>query len=326
MKRRLVLFLGLIMALSLVIVPAAAAHGGKHAPAPLPTRIDLPDGFQPEGITSGPSARFGMSTKLYVGSLADGAIWRGSARTGTGKVLVPGVAGQSALGLHIDWRGRLWVAGGDDQTIRVYSTRTGKLLKTYTFPTTGFLNDLVITRSGVYATDSVNQQLAVVPFRKWSSHSHRAWGGLPATSKAKTLALTGEIAYTTGFNANGIVAKGGWLILVQSNTGQLFRVNPRTGVAKAIDTKGYSVVNGDGLVLRGRWLYVVRNQNNLVAVLRLGFGLKTAKLVGEITSPGLDVPTTATFAAGKLWAVNARFTTPPTPTTEYWITKLKVKP
>ena len=309
MKRRLVLLLGLVMALSLVIAPAASAHGKKHHPAPLPTRIDLPDGFQPEGITSGLSSR-----------------WKGSAKTGTGSILVPGVAGQAALGLHVDWRGRLWVAGGANGTIRVYNSKTGALLRTYTFPTAGFLNDLVITRSGVYATDSLTQQLAVVPFSRWSSHSHHKWGKLPATSKAKLLPLGGEIAYTAGFNANGIVAKGGWLIVVQSNTGQMFRVNPRTGVAKAIDTHGYSVLNGDGLVLRGRWLYVVRNQNNLVAVLRLGFGLKSARLVGEITSPGLDIPTTATFAAGKLWAVNARFTTDPTPTTEYWITKLKVKP
>jgi hypothetical protein len=326
MKRRFVLLLGLIMALSLVIVPAAAANSSKHSPAPLPAQIDLPAGFQPEGITSGLSSRWGASTKLYVGSLADGAIWKGSAKSGTGSVLVPGIAGQSALGLHVDWRGRLWVAGGDDQTIRVYNAKTGALLRTYTFPTAGFLNDLVITRSGVYATDSVNQQLAVVPFSKWTHRSRHAWGRLPATTKAKVVSLGGDIAYAAGFNANGIVAKGGWLILVQSNTGLLFRVNPRTGVAKAIDTHGYSVLNGDGLVLRGRWLYVVRNQNNLVAVLKLGLHLKTARLLGEITSPGLDVPTTATFAAGKLWAVNARFTTAPTPTTPYWITKLRVHP
>jgi sugar lactone lactonase YvrE len=327
MKRRLILFLGLIMALSLVIAPAASADGKKHHPAPLPTRIDLPDGFQPEGITSGLSSRWAGSTKLYVGSLADGAIWRGSARTGKGKVLVAGIAGQSALGLHIDWRGRLWVAGGANKTIRVYNSKSGTLLRTYTFPTAGFLNDLVITRSGVYATDSLVKQLAVVPFSRWSTHSRHKWGKLPATDKAKVLPLGDGITYLDGFNANGIVAKGGWLILVQSNTGQLFRVNPRTGVARAIVTDGDPVTNGDGLVLRGRWLYVVRNQNNLVAVLKLGHGLKTASFVGHaITAPGLDFPTTATFAAGKLWAVNARFSTPPTATTEYWITKLKVKP
>ena len=172
--------------------------------------IDLPDGFQPEGITSGLSSRFGGSTKLFVGSRANGAIWKGSAKTGTGSILVP-AGSQAALGLHVDWRGRLWVAGGASQTIRVYNSKTGALLRSYSFPTTGFLNDLVITRSGVYATDSVNQQLAVVPFRHWSKHSRHKWGRLPATSKAKTLALTGEIAYTTGFNANGIVPRAaGW--------------------------------------------------------------------------------------------------------------------
>ena len=235
-------------------------------------------------------------------------------------------SGQAALGLEVDWRGRLWVAGGGSKTIRVYNAKTGALLRSYPFPTTGFINDLVVTRKGVYATDSLNQQLAVVPFRKWSHRSRHAWGKLPAVDKAKVIPLGGEIAYQAGFNANGIVAKSGWLVLVQSNTGLLFRVNPRTGNAKAIDTHGYSVQNGDGLVLRGRWLYVVRNQNNLVAVLRLGSHLRSARLLGEITSPGLDIPTTATFAVGKLWAVNARFTTPATPTTPYWITKLKVKP
>ena len=37
---------------------------------------------------------------------------------------------------------------------------------------------------------------------------------------------------------------------------------------------------------------------------------------------GLDVPTTIALARGSLWAVNARFTTPPTPTTPYWITRV----
>ena len=46
--------------------------------------------------------------------------------------------------------------------------------------------------------------------------------------------------------------------------------------------------NGDGLALRGDRLYVVRNQNKLVAVLNLsnlGGDHPAAALVGEITSP-----------------------------------------
>ena len=40
----------------------------------------------------------------------------------------------------------------------------------------------------------------------------------------------------------------------------------------------------------------------------------------------LDIPTTAAFVAGRLWVVNARFGTPVTPTTDYWITKLPGRP
>lgn len=310
MKARLILLLGLVMALSLGFAPAVAANGpnGHH----LPSQIDLPAGWQPEGITAGRGSTF------YVGSLAGGAIWKGNFRTGTGRVLVP-AAGTVAAGVEYDWRnGRIWVAGGPTGDVRVYS-RWGKLLQTYHFAATpAFLNDLVVTRWGVYVTDSTNQQLDVIPLGRR--------GKLPAPDKAFSLPLTGDIHYTAGFNANGIVARDGWLILVQSSTGQLFRVNPKTGVARAINLGGRSVLNGDGLELHGRTLYVVRNQDNLVAVFRLGWRLKSAKALGRLTSSKLDFPTTAAFSLGRLWVVNARFTTPPTPTTPYWITRLPAKP
>jgi hypothetical protein len=86
------------------------------------------------------------------------------------------------------------------------------------------------------------------------------------------------------------------------------------------------LINADGLELRGHLLYVVRNNDNVVAVVRLGSQLATGTVLGNITDPGLDVPTTATVAAGRLWAVNARFGTGPTPDTEYWITQLPLRP
>ena len=318
MTRRLTLILGLVMALLVSAVPVATAHdgdrGSKLAATDLPTIIDLPDGFQPEGITSA------FKSRLYVGSVANGAIWRGNARTGEGRILVEGVTGRQAAGIHIDWRGRLWVAGANNHTIRVYNALTGRLLQTYTFATEGFINDLVITRKAVYATDSNFQQLAVVPLGRF--------GRLPEPSAATLLPLTGDLSYSAGFNANGIVAKNGWLILVQGNEGLLFRVDPKTGVTKQIDTAGYSVTNGDGLALRGRNLYVVRNFLNKVAVLKLSSDLLSASLVGEITSANpadLSVPTTATFALGGLYVVNARFGVMPAPT-EFWITRLPATP
>jgi len=312
MRRRLTLLLGLAMALSMILVPTVSAHSGKHS---LPARIDLPDGFRPEGITSGPRHR------LYVGSLVDGAILKVNPGNGAVRTLVAGVAGKAALGLEVDWRGRLWVAGGDGKEVRVYSTRTGALLKTYSFPTAGFLNDLVVTRRAVYVTDSMTQQMGVIPIARS--------GRLKDPSKAKVRALTGDIVYEAGFNANGIAKKSGWLVIVQSNTGELFRVNPRTGVTREINLHGLDVTNGDGLTLRGRYLYVVRNLDNKVDVYKLGPRLLSARFKGSITKTGpngLDIPTTAAFSLGKLWAVNARFTTPPTPTTDYWITRLRVWP
>jgi hypothetical protein len=44
----------------------------------------------------------------------------------------------------------------------------------------------------------------------------------------------------------------------------------------------------------------------------------------EDLAPGtsFDVPTTVTFAAGRVWAVNARFTTTPEDDTPYWVTRI----
>ena len=70
---------------------------------------------------------------------------------------------------------------------------------------------------------------------------------------------------------------------------------------------------------------MVRNFDNLVAVLKLGGGLLSAALLGEITGD-TDVPTTATLTLGALWVVNARFSTPPELDTPYWITRLPTQP
>jgi hypothetical protein len=315
MRRRLGALGALSLALLLAVgVMPVAAHDGAGQSANFPARIDLPNGFAPEGITAG------RGTTVFAGSLANGAIWKGDVRTGKGSILVPGVSGTVAVGVEYERRAnRLWVAGGATGAVRVYNATTGALLKTYTFAPAGFLNDLVVTRGAVYVTDSGIQQLDVIPLGRA--------GALPDQAATRTLPLTGDISFVAGeFNANGIAAARGWLVVVQSNAGKLFRVNPRTGVTRAIDLGGASVTAGDGLELRGSTLYVVRNQLNQVAVFRLGARLAKARLKGTITRPGLDVPTTVAFQAGRLWTVNARFNTPVTPTTEYWISRLPSRP
>ena len=297
LRRQLSVLAGAVLAL--------VVSGGSLAAAPFPSRIDLPLGWQPEGITS-------SGTTAWVGSLANGAIWEANLRTGEGRILVPGVAGRVAVGITYEAaHDRLWVVGGPTDSIRVYDASSGALLAEYTVAS-GFLNDVVVTEDAAYVTDSGVAQLVVIPLG--------TGGALPAPGAATTLPLTGITYDPAAFNANGIDAARGWLLIVQSNTGLIFRVDPATGVATAL-TGDYDARMGDGLEVRGSTIWVVRNFISTIAVLRVDGGLSSATEVDTITSPDLAIPTTATLAAGSLWAVNARFGTPPAGTA-YWITRL----
>ena len=298
MRRPLLAPAAALLALSLATAPALAAR--------FPTEIPLDDGFRPEGITDG------TGTTAYVGSLANGAIVSINVRTGDVQPFAAGAVGRVTVGLdYEDDAHRLWAAGGPTGEVRAYDARTGDLLETYTVAA-GFLNDVAVTDDAVYVTDSLIQQLIVIPLPDD--------GSVPDPADAFTLSLTGDLSFSAGFNANGIVASDGWLILVQSNEGLLFRVNPTTGETETIDLGGASVSFGDGLELVGSTLYVVRNQLGEILRVRLADDLLSGTVVDTLTPDGVDVPTTAAFIAGRLWLVNARFNTEPTPETAYWLT------
>ena len=294
---------------------ALAAAGPAAAAEPFPSKIQLPSDWRPEGITAG------AGTTIYVGSMAGGAVWAGDVRTGEGDVLVPAWGGV-AVGVEYEAdANRLWVAGGPTGTVRVYDATSGDLLRAYTFGPAGalFLNDLVVTDDAVYVTDSRNPWLDVIPLGPDDA--------LPAVGDVTTLPLDG-ITFEPGNNANGIVAARGWLIVVDSNTGALLRVDPATGDATEMSTGGVSVLRGDGLELRGSTLYVVRNRDHLIEVFRLGPGLASAVPLGTLPPAGfppedLSVPTTVAVQAGRLWVVNARFGIT---TSDYWVTKLPTNP
>jgi hypothetical protein len=110
--------------------------------------------------------------------------------------------------------------------------------------------------------------------------------------------------------------------VVQSSTGTLFRVNPRTGVARTVDLGGFLLVNGDGLLVRGRTLYVVQNRRSEVAVFRLDRDGRAGRLVEVLSVPGSDVPTTVAAYKGSLYLPNARFGNPSPETAEYWISRI----
>ena len=289
------------VSLLLIGLGAAPAIAGPAGGTDRPTEIDLPAGFQPEGIDIGPGGQ------AYLGSLAHGDIYRVDLRSGTGEVISEG-PGTPSVGVELDHRGRLFVAGGDAGDARVIDVRTGELLASYPLAG-GFVNDVVVTRDAVWFTDSVQPVLHRLPLGRG--------GALPVA--AERLPLTGDLVYGEGFNANGIESTpdGRALLVVQSSTGLLFRVDPESGGTTTVDLAGETLPNGDGLTLDGHTLYAVQNRLNALAVVRLARDGRSGLVEQRITDARFDVPTTVARSGDRLYLPNARFGTPATPSTPY---------
>lgn len=294
MLRRLAVLLPLVLMLAVTSVASPASAASTQ----FPDRIELPPGFQPEGIAVGRGSTF------YVGSIPTGAVYAGDLRTGEGDVLVPARAGRAAIGLE-EAGGILWVAGGPTGKAFLYDAATGDDIAQLTLTTAPtFINDVVVTQDAAYFTDSVN------PFVYRVDRESLEVTAIP---------LTGDLVYTSGFNVNGIdvTPNGKTLVLVQSNTGKLFTADAGTGVTQEIDLGGATVPMGDGILLHGKTLYVVQNRLGLVAKVELSADLSSGEVVSRTGNAGFQVPTTIARFGNRLYAVNARFGTTPTPTTDY---------
>ena len=294
-----------VLVLTVLVTPSALAQSA------FPKTIPLPNGWQPEGIA------IGNGTTFYVGSIPTGAIYRGDVRTGEGDVLVPGAAGRAATGLQFH-HGLLFVSGAGTGKAFVYDADTGALIREYqlaTGPAATFVNDAVVTRDAAYFTDSNRAVIYRITLSK---------NGVPA-AVAETIPLTGDFQLVGGFNLNGIDAtpNGKTLVAVQSMTGKLFTIEPTTGVTAEIDLGGSTLPNGDGILLHGRTLYVVQNRLNQIAVVRLSPDFTQGTVTGLITDPAFRVPTTIDRFGNALYAVNARFGTPPTPQTTYDVVRVE---
>ncbi|GAB1690195.1 SMP-30/gluconolactonase/LRE family protein [Krasilnikovia sp. M28-CT-15] len=268
-----------------------------------PAVLRLPDGFAPEGIAIGATAY------AYFGSRVDGDIYRVNLRTGRGRTISQG-PGTGSLGMKLDARGRLFVAGGSGGDARVLDAATGRVLRSYRLQhVPAFINDVVLAGGSAWFTDSVNPVLFRLPLG--------AYGELPTAATA--VPLSGDIRWDpASFNANGITATpdGRGLIIVQSGTGLLFRVN-HDGVTRRIDLGGESVPNGDGMWLRGRTLYVVQNRLNRIAKIKLDRRATRGTVLSRTSDPRFDVPTTIAEFGDRFYLPNARFTTPQLPDTSY---------
>lgn len=293
------------MAVSVLLAVAAVVlPGASPASAFFPDVIPLPPGWQPEGIAAG------RGPIMYSGSRATGQVVAVNVITGEVEFVVTNPAGRPATGLELDRFGRLWVSGGNSGQAFVYDAETGETIAVLQLAseTPTFINDVVITREAAWFTDSNQPVLYKVPIGRDGSI------GDPVT-----VPLSGDYQHAAGFNLNGIDAtpNGRWLIAVQTANGFLYRINPDTGEATLIDLGGATVPNGDGILIQGRTLYVVQNLQNKISVIRLDGTFTSGEIVDEIRSDNFDVPTTMAAFGSRFYLVNARFTTPATPTTPY---------
>lgn len=285
---RLVLTAGFAGALTLVATAGTQAASRSGV-------IFLPDGFSPEGVATG------AGNSVYVGSLADGDIWRGDLRTGQGEILADAPKGRIAVGLKVSQRTRqVFVAGGGAGQAYVYDARSGADLGAITL-TSGpsFVNDVALTSGGAWFTDSLQPQLYFLPVAPDGS-----------LGSVRTLPLTGPAAEIVApFNLNGIAASpdGSKLVVAHSGLAALMAVDPVSGQSQTIDLGGASVPNADGILLDGPRLWVVQNFVNQVSEIRMAPDYRSGTVESVRTDPDFRIPTTIARQGNTLVAVNARF-------------------
>ncbi|MEU4550444.1 SMP-30/gluconolactonase/LRE family protein [Micromonospora violae] len=290
------------LAVLTVAVPAPALAVG---PRPDTYVVSRASGVLPEGIAV---SRDGT---LYVTSLGTGAVYRGHVRDRElRQFLPPGADGRTrAAGLHLDGRGRIFVAGWDTGALFVHAP-DGELLARRTAPG-GALNDLALTADAVYVTDSATGTL-------W-----RAALDGPEVGNLVRWLTAADFPVAPGFLNGIVVTDGGRIALVadqgdgQPGTERLWRVDLVGRTATAVE-----VIDGqlgaDGLLLEGDRLYGVVNFPNRAGGWDFAVNLaivdadrRTARVVRQSRPAGLaQSPTTLVRDAGRLLWVNSQLNAP----------------
>lgn len=264
-------------------------------------RYVLPgDEVYPEGVAYRPE-----TGEFFVGSTTDGTVFRGivGGEEEAGVFLEPGEDGRTtAVGMKVDDQGRLFIAGGNTGRIFVYDADTGGLIRALDTPESKdtFINDVALTPNGdAYFTDSMRPTL----FRVSSTPDGEvgeaeSWLDFEGT----------PIEYQEGFNLNGIVASedGRYLVVTQSNTGNLYRIDTESREVTQIDLGGETVA-GDGMVLDGRTLYAVRGQDGTIVAVHLAEDFTSGEVDKEFADPSFVRPTTIAKPDNHLLVVNSQF-------------------
>ena len=135
------------------------------------------------------------------------------------------------------------------------------------------------------------------------------------------------IQFAEGFNLNGIVVTpdGKHVIVVQSNTGKLFRIATDTKEVSEIALAGGDrMTNGDGMLLDGQTLYVSRNSLNLIVQIRLAADYGSGQQIGSFTDPSFSLTTTMARVGDRLLVVNSQFNRRDNPALPFTISSVRI--
>ena len=281
-----------------------------------PEAIAMPTGMEPEGIELGKGHEFFVGAFSYSSaffgypaSALAGAIYKGNLRTGEGVILVP-PTGKPVSGLSYDPRTDYLYAATIfddlDQGVTVYDASSGDAITEIPFGAGIAINDCLVTRRAVYCTDTFNADLYKLVLEKG--------GRLPSTPMVEVIPMPGFVM-VDGFSANGLVGDydGKQLVIVDISGGVLYLVDTASGEASPLVIEGAEqlFINGDGLYLNGRTLYIMQNFSDKIAVVQLWEDLSGGEFIKNIPGEGepnpLNIATTIIGFGNSIYAINTNF-------------------
>jgi hypothetical protein len=278
-----------------------------------PDIIPIAVGLEPEGIEMGKDKDFFVGANSWSGNLSNaGAIYKGNLVTGEGQILVP-PTGKPLGGLSYDARtDYLYAATGNypggfagpflEQGVKVYAATSGRLLEEFVFGDGMVINDVLVTDTAVYITDSISTTLYKIPLEN---------DGKVFSSTVEKIEMTGFEMDPAGFNANGLVGDfdGKELVIINISTGVLYLVDTESGAASPVNIQGEEqlFVDGDGLYMDGRTLYIMQNFTQKIAVVELSDDLTQGTFVKNLVSDNFAIPTTITGYGNCVYAINTNY-------------------
>jgi Cu-Zn family superoxide dismutase len=256
--------------------------------------FELPgDSVFPESVGVDPA-----TGDAYVGSLADGTLYRLKVAGGVEVFSAGGEGGRTSVaGVKVDDRGRLWAAGGYGGTLWVHDLASGTLLaRGDVGARPSCVNDIAFGPGGeAYVTDSFVSLL------------FRADGETLELTPWIDLAELG-VPWADGLNLNGIVlsADGRHLVACQTNLGRFWRVALEGGAVDEVALEGGPLEHCDGLAAAGSQLHVAVNARNLLAVVELAADGSAGVVRSVIRSDAFAFPTAVAVLEDRVLVVNGQ--------------------